>query len=386
MPLVSALTTDTPGWISLLFLALLVVLGSEALRPPRRALAKIAVAPAVVVAAAALGSAAAKADEPIVPFVPRFSHWDHHWYVWLPRDPLYEAVEVMSADIPGASSPLVWAFFTERAPPKRQHYYVNDRALAAVTGWTYAEIAYAASGAGDGVRDLSVRFDAAGQPVTIAVECPAGATLSRTGAGLTNQIGHSGDRVFLIFYREAGVLSERSSVTIGGVEMSEPIAGAPPPPFRAAYSRNIFVATIPFGAGRVAFGAGHGTDLDFVEQKGEEAGHRLYVATRANGERIELVADAEGGLERYLDRRGPHVFAVDFSPPLAASGTSAYRITLDDFRDLISGTLRATREGAALVLDWQPQEPAWTRAYPLRTRLTRGTDGAVAVTVSKTAP
>lgn len=382
MGALDAVLTDTPWWAFLPFA--FVVLGAEALPRPHP-LTHVFLTPAVFIAFASLTTVSAHASEPIVPFNPRFSHWDHHWYVWLPRDPVYEAVEVMSATAP--KSPLVWAFLTERAAPKRQHHYINDRALAAATGWIYAEIGYDASGSADGPLGLSVRFtDTDGKPVAIAIGFPPGASLSRSGAGLTDQIGHSGDRVFLIFYREQGARTEQSRVTIGGIEMSQPPADAPPLPFRAAYSRNIFVAAIPFGASRVAFGAGRGADLDFMEQTSAEAGHRLYVATRAQGERIELVADSEGRLEQFLDRRGPHVFAVDFSPALADSGESAYRVTLDDFHGLVSGAVRATRQDGDLILDWQHQQPAWTRGYPLRTQLKRGADGEIAMTVSKAAP
>ena len=54
---------------------------------------------ALFLALALLGLAPgpAGASEPVVPFSSYFFHWDNHWYVWLPRDPVYEAVEVMSA-------------------------------------------------------------------------------------------------------------------------------------------------------------------------------------------------------------------------------------------------------------------------------------------------
>jgi len=35
---------------------------------------------------------------PLVPIVSFLQHWDHHWYVWLPSDPVYEAVEIMAAE------------------------------------------------------------------------------------------------------------------------------------------------------------------------------------------------------------------------------------------------------------------------------------------------
>ena len=69
---------------------------------------------------------------PLVPIVSFLNHWDHHWYVWLPGDPVYEAVEVM-ANERGPQEPLVWVFFTERAQPKHQLNYYNDQAAVAVS-------------------------------------------------------------------------------------------------------------------------------------------------------------------------------------------------------------------------------------------------------------
>ena len=63
-------------------------------------------------------AAAAEAD--MMPIISASRHWDHHWYIWLPGDPKYEAVEAMSNDLDAAMPSLVWVFFTERAAPKRQ--------------------------------------------------------------------------------------------------------------------------------------------------------------------------------------------------------------------------------------------------------------------------
>ena len=46
----------------------------------------------IMVAALANASLAAEtAKAPLVPIVTFLSHWDHHWYIWLPGDPVYEA-------------------------------------------------------------------------------------------------------------------------------------------------------------------------------------------------------------------------------------------------------------------------------------------------------
>ena len=41
------------------------------------------------------------AASPSIPLMSAHYFWDHHWYVWLPRHPIYEAVEIMSIDTPG---------------------------------------------------------------------------------------------------------------------------------------------------------------------------------------------------------------------------------------------------------------------------------------------
>ena len=39
--------------------------------------------------------------KPLVPLLSFLQHWDHHWYAWLPGDPVYEAVEVMATERSG---------------------------------------------------------------------------------------------------------------------------------------------------------------------------------------------------------------------------------------------------------------------------------------------
>src|SRR3979409_310157 len=46
----------------------------------------------------------------MVPSISTFRHWDHQWYIWLPGDPTYEAVEVMSADRGVAFAPAGLGF------------------------------------------------------------------------------------------------------------------------------------------------------------------------------------------------------------------------------------------------------------------------------------
>ena len=62
-----------------------------------------------------IGSAApASAAAPVVPLVTAHEYWDHHWFVWLPRHPVYESVEIGSIDAVGNRERAVWVFFTGR--------------------------------------------------------------------------------------------------------------------------------------------------------------------------------------------------------------------------------------------------------------------------------
>lgn len=148
---------------------------------------------------------------PLVPIVSFLQHWDHHWYVWLPSDPVYEAVEIMAAERGPNRPPLLWVFFTERAVPKRQINYYNDAEVAAAraadgTTAQFADIKFAMTGADGAPRGVSAGFvDFKNRPVTIEVGFAPEARLVTANAGLTDQIGHSGERLLLLFFREKGV-------------------------------------------------------------------------------------------------------------------------------------------------------------------------------------
>jgi hypothetical protein len=88
----------------------------------------------VLLCASLMGTGLAVAQAPVVPIASFLHHWDHHWYVWLVGDPVYEAVEVMASERGPERAPLVWVFFTERAVPKRQIHYYNDPQVAASVG------------------------------------------------------------------------------------------------------------------------------------------------------------------------------------------------------------------------------------------------------------
>ncbi len=314
---------------------------------------------------------------PLVPIISLLSHWDHHWYIWLPGDPRYEAVEVMAAERGADVPPLVWVFFTERDEPKRQTHYFNDARVAAARGANFSDIAFTMTGAGERPQDLVVSFvDAGGRSIAIEVRFNPGTQLVTQGAGLTNQIGHSGDRLLLVFFRERNAFAQMSQVTIAGLDVAIPQPGQNHPvPFSAAYSKNIFVSGFAFGERRVDFAddsAGAETDaLRFAPS----AQRGVYVAARPDNSRVELVTAMDDALAYYRHRSGNHGLEIEFIPPLPPTNArnadfdSTYRMSLDGFRDLLVGTVHVSKQSDKFTLDWHFQEPVWTRAHPLRTTL-----------------
>ena len=159
------------------------------------------------------GGAAAAA--PAIPLISNHVYFDHHWYVWLPRHPTYEAVEIMSIDSPFNPYKLVWVFFTEREGAKRQHHFMDDPLIAeGIEDFYYREIEYrrtGESGTGQSVHVSLTGLD--GVPFNVEIDAE-GASLSREGAGLTDQSGHGADRVVMLFHRKRSTLAERNRVTI----------------------------------------------------------------------------------------------------------------------------------------------------------------------------
>ena len=118
-------------------------------------------------------AAPANAAAPVVPLVSLHQYWDHHWFVWLPRHPVYESAEIMSIDAAGSPYRAVWVFFTERRGNKRQLTLPGRQAdrREATTGSHYRPIVYRRSGAagrGQSVRVALKGLD--GEPIEIAVD------------------------------------------------------------------------------------------------------------------------------------------------------------------------------------------------------------------------
>src|SRR5579871_6803752 len=124
--------------------------------------------------------------KPLVAILSFLHHWDHHWYVWLPGDPIYEAVEVMVTGR-GAQNPLVWVFFTERAAPKNQVNYYNDAAAVAASKAAgrvahLVPLQLAMTGHDGAPRGVALGFDdVQSRPVNIEIGVDDGAKLTAAG-------------------------------------------------------------------------------------------------------------------------------------------------------------------------------------------------------------
>ena len=314
---------------------------------------------------------------PLVPIISFLNHWDHHWYLWLPGDPVYEAVEVLVGER-GSREPLLWVFLTERAPPKRQINYYNDQAAVAASKATgrnahFASIRFAISGSDGAPRGVAVSFDdERGRPIAIDVAMDATAKLSTKGAGLTDQIGHSGSQLLLIFFRGEAAYAASWRGTVRGVEVSKPQGPYNfPAPFPTAYSKNIFVGGFPFSSLEVSF------DGDAPDRPRQAASFKPSAngGFEANNGQLRLVTTADGSLERYRqhDWTQRHVLDIGFDPPLpsvaqlaATEQVSRFAISLDGFPNLLTGEISARRQGSDVTLDWHFEEPAWARAKDLR--------------------
>jgi hypothetical protein len=328
-----------------------------------------------------------------VPLTSRFGHWDHHWFVWLPRHPVYEAVEILSRDTPGDPRKLVIVFFTERAGGKRQDFYLdNADAVAQWPGGLYRPIRYTRSGTDEGTQGVRVAFtDKDGHPVE--VEVAVDARPLRPG-GLTNQSGHSATQHFLVFFRAQQALAVQNRVVIDGQDFSfntdEGVEGQYR--FKAAYSAQVSSVSMPFTTirfrpepGQLVSSMGH----VFRPTRMAEDG-MAYVSTAVGHDgrdsTVTLALEAGGGLTRYVHAVGAHRFDIHFSPPLrleldAPPAAVTYRMSLDDVRDLVMGQVITQCDGQSVLLEWQHTQPLWAQAYRFQSVITREESGGYTLEV-----
>jgi hypothetical protein len=336
---------------------------------------------AVSVASVAVACASIQprmAPPPLLPFQTTFHHWDHHWFQWTPTHPLYESIEGASTKSPSGQD-LVWVWLTERVGTKRQVHYLNDlQAATRPSGEAYyRDIRYRAIGTFGSPLGLEVRFkDKDDADVEWTIRMDEDGAFDAQGAGLTDQSGHGAAQFFLIFFREKSRRASSSRLTIGGADFSFPNDPtlAPRYRFQAAYSFNIFVASIPYGEGRVdvtnhgivlrPFGGG----VELLRQRDAP----VYRSQSADGRQGMVVTfDRDGQPLRCEQVDSGHTFRVTFDEPLPMrdGGRVAYRMALDGFQRLIEGVATVTRNSDAVSVEWNHTRPSWALGYRFTSRL-----------------
>jgi hypothetical protein len=320
---------------------------------------------------------------PLVPFSTVIDSWDHHWFLWLPLHPVYEAVEVASREPDRDGRTDVWVWFTERAGAKHQTHYSNSELLAAFVGGHYRPISFQISGDDGKPRGVKVRFDdIENRPVDIEVEFDAGQTLNRQRAGLTAQSGHLRDRAFLIFYRDTNAQAPYARASIGLTNFTfdrDEAKGAFP--FKWSYSHGISINLILYNS----FTAGFGAD-GFTPAPGAGSD---YVLNRAGRGSVVLVSDPAGQLREYVDHGANGDFLrVAFDPPLPACDhlaklqSSSFSVSIKAAADLVQGSVEVRCGDHGHVLDWHPSQPIWASRQPFRSEISSPDDHSWSVVVT----
>jgi hypothetical protein len=341
-----------------------------------------------VLATPGFQSAIAKPEEsammyPLVPFSTVVDGWDHHWFLWLPLHPVYEAVEVASHEPDRDGRIDVWVWFTERAGAKRQTHYRNSEQLAAFVGGHCRPIAFQISGDDGKPRGAKVRFDdIENMPADIEVRFEADQTLNRQRAGLTDQSGHMRDRAFLIFHRDTNAQASYGRASIGARNYAfdrDEAKGAFP--FKWSYSHGISINLILYNSFTATFGPG-----GFIPSPGTDSDYELNRAGRGS---IVLVSDSAGQLREYVDHCANGDFLrVAFDPPLSTCGrgnklkSSSFSISIRAAADLLQGSVEARCDDHGQVLDWHPSQPIWASRQPFRSEISRPDDHSWSVVVT----
>ena len=319
--------------------------------------------------------APASAAAPVVPLVTAHHYWDHHWFVWLPRHPVYESVEVMSIDSAGGFYRAVWVFFTERHGGKRQVHFFDDRQIVeGFPGSHYRPIDYERSGSpgqGQSVRVALTGLDDV--PIEIVVDL-ADRPLTRTGAGLTNQSGHSADTLFLLFHRDRTALARTNEVRVGGADYSFRAGDDPAAThrFMAAYSAGIQIAVIPFGQWSFSRHeerlSANAAGLSFAVTE-PDGGVRLTASQPGYRNRIAVDLNAGGALTGYRHDAATHRLALSFDAalPLAVDSprsANQFAVHMNPDKPVARGEVVSELMEGGRRLTWRFHSPQWTANYP----------------------
>src|SRR4029077_15663356 len=107
-------------------------------------------------------------------------------------------------------------------------------------------------------------------PIDWSITFPAGTRPTASQGGLTQQGGHSGSVLFMLFYRENGSQTKGNRLKIGARDYTLSASQFANVPFWPSYSSNIFVATLPYATARVGWKNGALTVNGFAFKKTAE--------------------------------------------------------------------------------------------------------------------
>ena len=318
----------------------------------------------------------------LLPINTNFSYWDHHWIMWIPQHPVYEAVEVLSLDNPrDPANRLIRIFFTERAGGKQVQYF-SDPVVA--KNWRteayFRDIEYRTTGEFGKPLGLYVKFkDKDDRLVELTIQTAKGQTLNPAGAGLKAQGTHGADSAFLLFYNGPSITKTTGKFLIEGKDYSATQAQGRGVKriYQAAYSLGAYSAVIIYGRSRydnTRDGVKNSMGRVFKATPGENSG-TIYRSNQFGfraGNYIEITTNPKTGTLSYEHFSGEHVYRIEFEPALpnidsARSGQMIrYKMSLDNIKNLVEGVLSVKREEKMILLDWQHQAPNWAKPSALR--------------------
>ena len=349
---------------------------------------------AVIVAAAVADQAQSKL---LIPINTNFSYWDHHWIMWIPRHPLYEAIEVLSVD--SMSYPnvrLVRVFFTEKKTGKQVHYFNNANVVRNWRGEAhYRDMDYRADGQSGRAMNLHLKFkDKDDKPVELKIEGAKDGALSDGGAGLKPQGSHGADTVFLLFYNGPSNSQVEGRLQIGGEDFS-PVhkVGEDGRSYRVAYSRTAYTAVISYGQSRFEVSQDSLKNSWFrIFRPLPGSQERIIYRTNAfgfeNGNYIEVETNSKSEILTYTHFSGKHTFRIAFDPVLPHLGSAQtgqvvkYKMSLDQFERLIEGVIKVTRTHDSTAFAWEHQTPAWLKGFGLQSVIRPDAQGSYDLVVT----
>ena len=214
--------------------------------------------------------------------------------------------------------------------------------------------------------------------------------LTRTGAGLTDQSGHSADSLFVLFHRDRNALARANEVRIGGRDYSFRAGDDPTGEhrFMAAYSAGIQIATISFGhwafsrhAARLS-ASQDGLSFAVTEPDGAM---RLTASQPGYRNRVAVDFDAGGALTGYRHDAAANRLAIslDRALPLALDAPPAVRVFavhMNPDEPVARGQAVSEPMEAGRRVTWRLHSPPWTGDYSFES-IIEPNDGGHALTI-----